>query len=45
MICKKNDPTRYVGLYGCDGAIEVNINENSNGSQSFVDNNKLLIKC
>ena len=43
MICKNNDPTMYVGLYGCDGAIEVNINENSNGSQSFVDNNKLLI--
>ena len=40
LICKNADPTMYVGLYGCDGAIEVN--QTNNGSQSFSEN-KLLI--
>jgi hypothetical protein len=28
LICKNADPTMYVGLYGCDWAIEVNLTNN-----------------
>lgn len=37
LVCKNDDPTMYVGLYGCDGAIEVNQLDN------YTAENKLLI--
>ncbi len=37
LDCKNDDPTMYVGLYGCDGAIEVNQFDN------YTNKNKLLI--
>jgi hypothetical protein len=37
LVCKNDDPTLYVGLYGCDGAIEVNQLDN------YTAENKLLI--
>jgi len=37
LVCRNDDPTMYVGLYGCDGAIEVNQFDN------YTAENKLLI--
>jgi hypothetical protein len=44
LYCGGSDPTLYVGLYGCNGAIEVNQNE-EDGIQSYqtYQTSKLLL--
>ncbi|HRG60254.1 MAG TPA: hypothetical protein PK323_14970, partial [Bacteroidia bacterium] len=43
LTCKTFDPTFYVGLYGCDGALEVVQDGTILNSGSTSDLNKLLI--